>query len=91
MAKGQHLTKYQQGIVKRYYEHKGTVSTQKLGEMVSELYLSARTPRAEKLWQQAETALRGAGVGADEIKRVVSSRKPEELARVVAKLSPGAR
>jgi len=40
MARGQYLTPHQKGIVKRYYEHKDTLATQKLGEIVSDLFLA---------------------------------------------------
>src|SRR6185503_20548995 len=58
MAKGQHLSHYQQGIVKRYYENKDTLATQKLGEIVGELYLAmGDAKKSEKLWKSAKTAL----------------------------------
>ncbi|MBN8645808.1 MAG: hypothetical protein J0L61_11290 [Planctomycetes bacterium] len=86
MAKGQHLTKYQQGIVNRYYEHKDTIGVQRLGELVSELYLCDSPAKADKLWKQAEVAL--AKVSADKatITKILAARKPELLAELLKKL-----
>ena len=47
MAKGRDLSASQSKIVKRYYDNLDTAMTQKLGEMVSDLYL-AETPAKQK-------------------------------------------
>ena len=61
MAKNQYLSPHQKGIVKRYYEHKGSIASQKLGEVVSELYLCESEKKANRLWKSARTALLNAG------------------------------
>lgn len=86
MPKGQPLTAYQQGIVKRYYEHKDGVLTQKLQELVSELYLADSPKKAEKLWKSAETALAGLKLDAAKVKAVVAARDVKGLAELIAKL-----
>ncbi len=86
MAKGQFLTSHQQGIVKRYYENRDTISIQRLGELVSELYLADTPAKAEKLWKQAEAALATCGAGKAEVAKVLASRKPEALALLLKKL-----
>ena len=53
MAKGQFHTQYQKGIIKRYYENKDDLSTQKLGEIVSELYLETNPAKRTRLWASA--------------------------------------
>ena len=57
MAKGQYLNPHQQGIVNRYYEHLDSMTAQKLGELVSDLYLAEGTAKAEKLWESAGRVL----------------------------------
>lgn len=91
MAKGQHLSGYQRGIVKRYYEHQDTVSTQKLSELVSEIYLATGEKQAEKLWKSVELALNKTPAEPARIATILATRDVKELARVVADLSPGGR
>jgi hypothetical protein len=86
MAKGQLFSGYQKGIVKRYYEHRETLSTQKLGELVSELYLERDRKRLDRLWQKVETALEGTAADKARIARVVSRRNLQELADLVGEL-----
>ncbi len=87
MAKGQHLTRYQQKIVSRYYEHKDTITAQRLQELVSDIYLAAPGKEADKLWKKADAALRSAGVPPEKVDRVVASRSPERLAAIVNDLT----
>lgn len=89
MAKGQFLSSYQQGIVKRYYQNKDTLATQKLGEIVSELYLLEVEPNAKKadrLWKSAETALLNAGANKARVAVVVEKRDLKGLAEVLNSL-----
>lgn len=89
MAKGQHLSKYQEGIVRRYYEHQDSVVSQKLSELVSEIYLAGPGKQADKLWKSVETALAKTPIDPKKIAAILESRDVKALARVVADLSPG--
>ena len=86
MAKGQHLSRHQQGIVKRYYAHLDTLSLQKLGELVSELYL-ADAKKAGKLWESARTALAKCGGDQKRIEAILASKDVAGLAALVNELS----
>lgn len=86
MAKGQWLTPHQKGIVRRYYEHKDALTVQKLGEIVSELYVCKDETRAGRLWRSARTALLNAGVHKTRVEDVVAARNLERLARLVQEL-----
>jgi hypothetical protein len=85
MAKGQHLTSYQRGIVKRYYEHLDTLTLQRLQETVSDLYL-AEGKAADKLWAKAGEALARAKVEPARIERSVGKKDLQELARLVGEM-----
>lgn len=85
MAKGQHLTKYQKGVVNRYYEHKDTIYATKLAEAVSELYLCDDPKKANRLWKAAETALGNLGVPKATIAKVVEQRDVKALAELAQK------
>ena len=86
MAKGQHHSAYQRGVIRRYYEHKETLMTQKLGELVSEIYLCEGETKVDRLWERVEKALLGAGVDAKLVKFVVEKRDVEWLAQEIADL-----
>jgi len=83
MAKGRHYSGYQKGIIKRYYENKDTLMSQKLGEIVSELYLCEDDKKASRLWRSAATALLNAGVIEARVERVVEDRDLEGLAKLL--------
>jgi hypothetical protein len=91
MAKGQHLSRYQQGIVKRYYEHMDAATSQKLAELVSEIYLADGENAASKLWKSAATALAKTPAEPEKVAKIVASRDVKALAALVADLSPGGR
>ena len=86
MAKGQHLTPHQKGIVKRYYENKETIQTQKLGEIVSELSVCTDEKKRKRLWKSARTALLNAGVHEGKVEKVVNSGKVDKLAEVLSEV-----
>lgn len=87
MAKGQPLSRYQQGIVKRYYEHLDGIAITKLGEAVSELYLCTDAKKAERLWQGVERALDKTAASDARIKKILTTRNVKELAQLVGELS----
>ncbi|MGD9689378.1 MAG: hypothetical protein AB7K52_07785 [Phycisphaerales bacterium] len=89
MAKGQHLSAYQQGIVKRYYEHADTLAVSALGEIVSELAVAESPKSAEKLWVRARTALARAGVDGQRIDDLAARRDVKGLAALVGELWGG--
>lgn len=86
MAKGQDHSRYQKGIINRYYEHRDTIMAQKLGEIVSELYL-AEGKKAETLWKRAEKALANLTAKDTRVKRVLDERSVEGLARLAGDLA----
>lgn len=91
MASGQEYTKHQHGIINRYYEHVDTIALQKLGEIVSDLYL-AEGGSATKLWNSARQALaRLAPADDPRVRSVLSVRSAAGLAKLVTELSAAAK
>jgi hypothetical protein len=86
MAKNQFHSNYQKGIIKRYYENKDTISTQKLGEIVSELYLETNPAKVNRLWSSAETALLNLGANKVRVERIVAARDLQGLAKLTEEL-----
>jgi hypothetical protein len=87
MAKGQHLSRYQQGIVRRHYDHADSQTAMKLQELVSELYLAADNKKRTKLWDKAGDLLAKAGANQARIDKVMTERSPEALAALVNELT----
>jgi hypothetical protein len=76
---------YQQKIIKRYYENQGTLQTQRLADLVGELYL-AEGKKKERLWKNAAAAMERLGVPKSRIDHLVKTAKPELLAQLVKEL-----
>lgn len=86
MAKGQDLSKHQRGIVRRYYEHRDTIALQKLGEILSDLWLAESEKKVAALWNSAATALKNAGADPAHAARIVETRNLKALADLVNEL-----
>lgn len=83
------LTRHQEGIVKRYYEHQDTIQSNKLSEIVSDLWIAEDEKVKTKLWGRAQMALMRVGVDATQVARVVAKRDLEALAKLVAQADAG--
>lgn len=86
---GQEYSRYQRGIIRRGYEHKDTIALQRLGEIVSDLYLAEGSQRT-RLWNNARAALmKLVGPKGDDprIAKVLASRDPQQLAQLLNQLN----
>ena len=79
------LTKYQQSIVKNYYENLDTALVQRLGEQVTDLYLAEGKKRA-KLLESIAKSLVKVGVPQKRIDHVVASDDARQLATLLQEL-----
>ena len=86
MAKGQFHTAHQKGIIKRYYEHKEDISSQRLGEIVSDLYLETSPNKQKTLWASAEGALLKLTTNQARVQKIVAERNLQALAKLVEEL-----
>jgi hypothetical protein len=87
MAKGQHLSKHQQGIVKRYYRNLDTISLNKLGELVSEIAMCTDQKKLDKLWERAATALDKIDANDAAVQKALATRDVKALAAIVNRLA----
>ena len=55
------FTPYQQKIIKRYYDNQDAIKSQRLAELVTDLYLSTGKKR-QRTWDQIVSALAKLGV-----------------------------
>jgi len=76
-------TPYQDGIIKRYYNHRDQILLMRLSELVSELYLEEDERKSGRLWKRIEGALDSLQVPAEMSTRIVDARDLELLARQV--------
>ena len=78
-------SKHQEKIIKNYYQNQDAIMLQRLGELVTELYLSEGKSRA-RLWKRAAEALAKLKIPAPRIEQLVSQDNPARLAAVVEEL-----
>jgi len=78
-------TRYQQGIIKRYYENRDTMDLQRLAELVAELYLSTGKKRAG-VWNRLVTAMQRLGVPQSRIDHLRTKDDPALVANLVQEL-----
>lgn len=78
-------TKFQQKVIRNYYENRDTLALQRAQELVTELYLSTGKQR-HKHWDSLELHLGKLGVKPDVIAHMRSQDKPELVATLVKKL-----
>jgi hypothetical protein len=74
---------YQKKVIRRFYENREAIETQRLQELVTEIYLAAGGRKAERLWARAAELLeRTPGLEPGEGARIARERDLEALARV---------
>jgi hypothetical protein len=70
---------YQQRVIKNYYKNRDAIMLQRLGEMVTDLYL-AEGPERTRLWKRVAGALENLKVSQSRIDHIVQSDNPSLLA-----------
>jgi len=76
---------HQQRIIKRYYENQDTIQLQRLGELVTDLYLAEGKKRAG-VWKRIVSALEKLKIPADRIQHLHKKDDPALLASLVKEL-----
>ena len=76
---------YQQNIIKNYYKNKEAISLQRLGELVTDLYL-AEGKKRKKCWEQITAALTKLEIKPSRIKHLQEKDDPGLLAKLVEEL-----
>ena len=79
------FTPHQQKVIKRYYDNQDILQLQRLGELVSELYLSTGKKR-QNVWTRLVSAMQKLGVPASRIDHVRQQDKAELVAQLVKEL-----
>ncbi len=79
-------SRYQERVIRNYYENREAIALQRVQELVTELYLTEGKAR-EKHWKSLATHLQKLGVGQETIDHLIREQKPELVASLVAKLA----
>ena len=81
----ENFSPHQQKIIKRYYREQDSIQLQRLGELVTDLYLSEGKKR-DKVWASVATAMQKLGVAQTRIDHILAQKQPELVAKVVQEL-----
>jgi len=78
-------SKYQQRMIKNYYQNREGIALQRVQELVTELYLADGKAR-ERHWKSLASHLDALGVKKQQIEHLVAQDNPELVANLVKKL-----
>lgn len=81
-------SKYQERIIKNYYNNQDSILLQRLSDLVSDLYLSEGKART-KIWERAYAAMEKLKVPASRIEHLKTKDDPALLAKLVQELQSG--
>ena len=73
-------SRYQQNVIKRYYENLDSISLQKLQELVTELYLAETDAQRSRLWDRVAKAMAKLQVPSAIYDNILAKRDPKVLA-----------
>lgn len=79
-------SKYQQNIIKNYYENRESIALQRVQELVTELYLSEGKKR-EKYWQSLASHLAKLDIKQPTIDHLVKQDDPQLVAELIQKIA----
>jgi len=80
---------YQERAIKNYYKNRDAIMLQRLGELVTDLYLAEGKSRA-RVWQRVSVALEKLEIPPRRIEHLVQSDNPELVANLLKELMSGA-
>jgi len=78
-------TPYQQRVIRDYYLNRDSILVQRLGDLVSELYLAEGKAR-RRLWDRVAATLEKLNVPEKQIRHIAESDNPSLLANLLKQL-----
>ncbi len=76
---------YQQRVIKNYYENKDSIMLQRLGELVTDLYLAEGKGR-ERIWSRIESTLQNLSISKERIDHLRVADNPSLVANLLGEL-----
>ena len=74
-------SEYRKTVISGYYNNLDTILLQKLGELVTELYLAETPARKNRLWQRAQKAMLKLNIPPAIIAHIMEKKDVEILAK----------
>ncbi len=78
----ENYSRFQQQAIKNYYNNRESIAIQRVGELVTELYL-AEGKKREKVWDNVAGHLAKMGIPPDRIAHLRAQDKPELVAKLL--------
>lgn len=78
-------SRYQEKIIRNYYENRDAVALQRAQELITELYLATGKKRQQH-WKHLKLHLQKLGVSEDQLARLEQRDNPQEIAHLLQKL-----
>lgn len=72
---------YQQKVISDYYKNLDAISLQRLGELVTDLYLADTEKKKERLWKRVESAIEKLKIPRTLKEHILNTRDVEILAQ----------
>lgn len=79
------FTPYQQKIIKRYYDNQDVIQSQRLAELVTDLYL-AEGKKRQRVWKSIVSALQKLKVPQSRIDHLLKQDNPALVAEIVKEI-----
>lgn len=79
-------SKHQQRIIRNYYNHRETLALQRLGELVTELYLAEGSKQRQRQWKFIVASLEKLNVKKPQIDHLVKQDDAALLAKFLEQL-----
>jgi len=80
MAK-QNYSGYQKKVINNYYQNLDKIGLQRLGELVTELYLADTDKKKQRLWEQAQKAIEKLKIQPDIVNHIIQTKDVQILAK----------
>ena len=80
----ENYSRYQQSVIRNFYNNKDNVSLQRAQELLTDFYL-AEGKKREKIWDSLFMHLERLDVPADQLKTMKESNNPELVAQLIQK------
>ncbi len=78
-------SKYQQRVIRNYYQNRDDIMLQRLGELVTDLFLAEGQAKV-RLWKRVAATLEKLKVPASQVQHLVQSDNPTLVANLLKKL-----
>jgi len=78
-------TRYQERIIRNYYQNRGSIALQRAQELLSELYLTTGKRRAQH-WKNLAGHLEALGLKQEQIDHLIAQDNPAVVATVLNEL-----